>query len=216
MFNKIVSIKHNYTMPNISNDMSITTFGDLHYCSSFDDKRLNLLTEYLFNNDSKYLFIVGDIIDSTDFLHNDEKKENKDYLLNFLDENLNYLDNLDNSKVKVLVCHSPIYMSDKDVMDRVKEYDFIFSGHMHNGMIPYPFDKIKVNTGIIAPNKSLFPDNARGTKDINVGDKDIHLIINGGITKLSECTNVLSKFNNIYKMNIDEIEINSKVKKLVK
>ena len=55
MFNKIVSIKHNYTMPNISNDMSITTFGDLHYCSSFDDKRLNLLTEYLFNNDSKYL-----------------------------------------------------------------------------------------------------------------------------------------------------------------
>lgn len=299
MFNKIVSIKHNYTMPNISNDMSITTFGDLHYCSSFDDKRLNLLTEYLFNNDSKYLFIAGDLIDSTNFLHDDKRKkerlvswlkllsdkyklfitlgshdfttksfkngnedwntdlwknlndsnnihvshytpyyeddnliayqlelgydyyfsgdkENKDYLLNFLDENLNYLDNLDNSKVKVLVCHSPIYMSDKDVIDRVKEYDFIFSGHMHNGMIPYPFDKIKGNTGIIAPDKSLFPDNARGTKDINVGDKDIHLIINGGITKLSECTNVLSKFNNIYKMNIDEIEINSKIKKLVK
>ena len=62
MFNKIVSTKHNYIAPNISNDMSITTFGDLHYCSSFDDKRLNLLTEYLFNNDSKYLFIVGDII----------------------------------------------------------------------------------------------------------------------------------------------------------
>lgn len=147
MSNKIVSTKHNYIMPNISNDMSITTFGDLHYCSSFDDKRLDLLTEYLFNNDSKYLFIAGDLIDSTNFLHD---------------------------------------------------------------------DKIKGNVGIIAPNKSLFPDNARGTKDINVGDKDIHLIINGGITKLSECTNILGKFNGIYKMNIDEIKINSKVKKLVK
>ena len=77
MSNKIVSVKHNYIMPNISNDMSITTFGDLHYCSSFDDKRLDLLTEYLFNNDSKYLFIAGDLIDSTNFLHDDKRKKER-------------------------------------------------------------------------------------------------------------------------------------------
>ena len=139
--------------------------------------------------------------------------ENKDILIANL-KKANF--NISKDKVNILVIHSPILLSDSLVSSLIGDFDFIFSGHMHNGMIPYPFDKIKGNTGIIAPDKSLFPDNARGTKDINVGDKDIHLIINGGITKLSECTNVLSKFNNIYKMNIDEIEINSKVKKLVK
>ena len=47
MSNKIVSTKHNYVMPNITNDISITTFGDLHYCSSFDDKKLDLVSIYV-------------------------------------------------------------------------------------------------------------------------------------------------------------------------
>ena len=135
----------------------------------------------------------------------------EDRVLQYLKENKKCLVSLPKDKVKILMVHSPILMSDPDILDLVKEYDFIFSGHMHNGVVPPILDSlIKNNRGLVAPNKSLFPDNARGVKAMYVNDKPIRMIVTGGITKLAESSGFLSKFNDIvYPISIDDITINS-------
>ena len=63
---------------------------------------------------------------------------------------------------------------------------------MHNGMMPFYLDKIiKGNRGLMSPDNRLFADNTRGVKDIN----NTHLIISGGITKLSKTSGIFRYFN---------------------
>ena len=80
-------------------------------------------------------------------------------------------------------------------------------------VFPIIDDLISNNKGIIAPNKTLFPDNARGTKTITVNGHQIHLIINGGITKLQESAGFLGNFNGFYPMSIDKVDVNKRVLK---
>ena len=69
----------------------------------------------------------------------------------------------------------------------------------------------KSNTGIIAPNKRLFPSLARGKVEKMVGNKKITLIITGGITKLSAMSSkILSKLNFVYNISINKIIITKK------
>lgn len=291
--------KYIFEAPNKSDNIHIKLFSDLHYCGSFDDRKLDKIEETIRKTSTDYICIVGDILDSTIFLkshkekrlnimrwleklgrdykvfislgshdfscyakkewredwqsdfwkeisnlpgiqlshyntfyedekviinliepnyeyyYNESKYEKKEILIKELKKQKKYLTNLDNKKVKILMNHSPILMNDYDVLKLIEEYDFIFSGHMHNGMLLPIIDKlIKNNIGIIAPNKSLFPDNARGIKTMEVDGKTINLIITGGIIKLAECTGILEKFNCFYPMEIDEININVQKKVL--
>ena len=145
---------------------------------------------------------------SYDYYYRDYKNEAKDILLNKIKEDKKLFDNMNNDKVKIVICHSPIYMTDSDILNEFKDFNFIFCGHMHNGMIPYLCDKIiRNNRGIVSPYGKLFSNNTRGTIDIN----NIHLIINGGITKLSKSSGIFSYFNFIYPISLDNIVINRKM-----
>ena len=172
-----------------------------HYDPYYEDDKvivysLELPYEYYFNNTGN------------------ESKELLLHKLDFMSKYTKYLNSLDNSKVKILIVHSPIYMTDPKVISYIKEFDFIFCGHMHNVMVfPIIDDLISNNKGIIAPNKSLFPDNARGAKIITVNGHQIHLIINGGITKLQESAGFLGHFNGFYPMSIDKVNVNQRVLK---
>ena len=142
------------------------------------------------------------------YYYNEKKKEDKNTIINDLKKQKDLLTNLKADKIKVFVSHSPIHMTNREILENIKEFDFITSGHMHNGILPPIIDKIiPGNRGIIAPNKSLFPDNSRNIKNIKIGNKEIHLIINGGISKLNENTGILQKFNIFFPMAIDEINI---------
>ena len=78
------------------------------------------------------------------------------------------VNNIDSNKIKIVLCHSPINISNKDVSNELENFNFIFCGHMHNGMMPYYLDKIiKGNRGLMSPDNRLFADNTRGVKDIN-------------------------------------------------
>lgn len=135
------------------------------------------------------------------------KRETKEILLDKIKKDKKNFKKLDKNKIKIVVCHSPIYMDDKDIIKELRGFDFVFCGHMHNGMIPYFSSKIiKGNRGIISPDSRLFIENARGVKIID----NIHLIINGGITKLSKTSKLFRYFNFIYPSSIDNIIINSK------
>ena len=126
------------------------------------------------------------------------KHESKELLLDRIKKDKILFNNMDSNKIKIVLCHSPINMIDNDISNELKDFNFIFCGHMHNGMMPYYLDKI------IKGN--------RGVKDIN----NTHLIISGGITKLSKTSGIFRYFNFIYPMSIDNIVIKKgKIKKKV-
>ena len=69
----------------------------------------------------------------------------------------------------------------------------------------------KKNQGIIAPNKRMFPEIARGKIEKNIFNKKITIIITSGITKLGEkSASILSKLNFIYNIDINKIIITNK------
>lgn len=146
-----------------------------------------------------------------DYYYN--KEESIKILLDKIRTDKEEFKNMNNNKVKIVLSHSPTDMVNEEVLRELKRFDFIFCGHMHNGLVPYLFDKvIKNNKGFVSPDKKLFIDNARGVTDIN----NTHLIISGGITKLSKTSGIFRYFNFIYPMSMDNIVIKKgKIKKKV-
>lgn len=178
-------------------------------------KKLNDLKNiYVLNNDSyidENIYISGFTL-PTNYYYNITKKESKEILIEHLKKNKKITTNLPIFIPKIGLIHSPTKLTDKDVLVQLKEYDLLLSGHTHNGMVPNILDKFfKKNMGIIAPNKRLFPEIARGKIEINAFNKVITIIINGGITKLSEWSaKSLSKLNFLYNIDLNKIIITNK------
>ena len=176
-----------------------------------DYKFLNKLNDinniYVLNNQSyedENVFISGFTL-PTNYYYNIEKHEDENALLETLQNNFNLVTNLPKKKYKVALIHSPILLSEKKVIEKLKEYDLVLSGHMHNGLIPRILDKIiKNNYGLISPDKRLFAKNTRG----KIKTKYYTIIITGGITKLSpSSTKILSKLNGLYPISINKITV---------
>lgn len=97
-------------------------------------------------------------------------------------------------------------MSDSEILKYIDEFDLILSGHMHNGLV-FPFmEKVfPKNRGVISPLRNIFPDNARGIKNIKYNEKNIKLVITGGVTKFALSHGVVKKLNKLYPSVIEEI-----------
>lgn len=178
-------------------------------------KNLNDLKNiYILDNDiyvDETIFISGFTL-PTKYYYNITKDESKEILIEHLKKHKKLINNLPTKLPKVSLIHSPIKLTDKEVLSYLNEYDLLLSGHTHSGMVPKILDKFfKANTGIIAPNKKLFPEVARGKIINHIPNKDITLIINGGITKLSmHSAKILNKLNFIYNIDINKITITNK------
>lgn len=173
----------------------------------FFNKLNDINNIYVLNNQSyedENVFISGFTL-PTNYYYNIEKHEDEDALLETLQNNFNLVTNLPKKKYKVALIHSPILLSEKKVIEKLKENDLILSGHMHNGLIPRILDKIiKNNYGLISPDKRLFAKNTRG----KIKTKYYTIIITGGITKLSpSSTKILSKLNGLYPISINKITV---------
>lgn len=124
----------------------------------------------------------------------------------------NKMPEIDNELYNVLLCHSPIKILNPKVLEEIiglKNVDLVLSGHMHNGMLPnFMNDLIKGNKGFIAPNKKLFPDNARGMISRKIDDKEIYMNVTGGVTKIQETApKILHFVDKLYQPQIDYIHI---------
>ena len=173
----------------------------------FFNKLNDINNIYVLNNQSyedENVFISGFTL-PTNYYYNIEKHEDEDALLETLQNNFNLVTNLPKKKYKVALIHSPILLSEKKVVEKLKEYDLILSGHMHNGLILRILDKIiKNNYGLISPDKRFFAKNTRG----KIKTKYYTIIITGGITKLSpSSTKILSKLNGLYPISINKITV---------
>lgn len=173
----------------------------------FFNKLNDINNIYVLNNQSyedENVFISGFTL-PTNYYYNIEKHEDENALLETLQNNFNLVTNLPKKKYKVALIHSPILLSEKKVVEKLKEYDLILSGHMHNGLIPRILDKIiKNNYGLISPDKRFFAKNTRG----KIKTEYYTIIITGGITKLSpSSTKILSKLNGLYPISINKITV---------
>lgn len=123
---------------------------------------------------------------------------------------LDKLPKIDTLKYNILLCHTPTCILTDKVLNESKlasKFDLILSGHMHNGLV-FKFLDRKSNRGFAGPFRSFFPKYAKGilTKEIN--NKKISLVICGGTIKFAENNpNWLKKFNKLYYINIDYINV---------
>lgn len=165
-----------------------------------------LLNNEIYENDK--IRIIG-FVPEFNYYHNKQKEE----LIEVLIKNFNQkIPKIDNKKINVLICHSPIKMLDKEAIESInqlKYIDIVISGHMHNGMVPNILDKIfPKNRGIISPNKKIYPNNARGIKTVQTTNKEITLIISGAITKIPQSViKILQLGNCLYKPQMEYLKI---------
>ncbi len=146
------------------------------------------------------------------YYYSNNGDENVNILISTLENIKEDLVNLNNKKLKIFICHSPLFLTNEKVLEYLQEFDLLISGHMHNGML-CPFipslNHILGNYGLISPNKKLFPDNAKGIKEINVNNHNLYLIVSGGITKIQDCApKILRWGNGAFAMQMDDILVN--------
>lgn len=97
------------------------------------------------------------------------------------------LHKLDPSKVNLFLCHSPIYLGDKQIKPFISDFDAYISGHMHNGVVPPAVNDIwQSDRGILAPGNSLFPCRARNA---NMSYHDPNIIL-GAIQTIQPGLNI--------------------------
>lgn len=144
--------------------------------------------------DDENVFVTG-ITQSFEYYHGNRDAEDKTALVEELQQNTPA--NIPNNKLNILLIHSPIYMFDSDILKMVNDYDLIVCGHMHNGCVPPVMTELWQSTrGLIAPNKKLFPLNARNT----LIKKEDKVLVNGPLTMFQECTGILQMANLIFPM----------------
>lgn len=206
-FLKDLTKKHKVLMSLGNHDIFIKE--DFTFFNNLKMNNLYILNNNYYKDDS--IYISGFTL-PTNYYYNLEREESEEALLEHLNSNNKLINNLPTDIPKIALIHSPIKLTEEKVIDLLKEYDLLLSGHTHSGLVPKILNKIlKPNQGIIAPRKTLFPKIARGKIEINKNNKLITIVINGGITKLGEkSAHLLSKLNFVFNTDINKITITNK------
>lgn len=106
-------------------------------------------------------------------------KEDKEVLLKDLKAHLKELRNLPKDKLKFVLIHSPIHVDSIEAQAYLSDFDYILTGHMHNGCVPaFLLPLWKSTRGLIAPSGALFPKNERDTLRF----QEDKLLVNGPLT----------------------------------
>jgi len=124
-----------------------------------------------------------------DYYENDVPgDEDKDILLKEL-KSLKKKSKDTKNKPRVLLIHSPICLDDEEIKPYLEEFDTVYTGHMHNGGVPYILDDILKNStsGFISPYKKL---GGKLTRNI-YKDK---IIINGPISIVKDYHHPINLF----------------------
>ena len=128
--------------------------------------------------------------------------EDLNVLLQKLDELSEFTTNLPKRKTKIMLTHSPVHLLDDNVQEKLSEFDFVFAGHMHNGVVPPLMNEAwRGKRGIITPTKHLFTNH--NTRTGLYGDKTIVL---GAITTIQKGAKPLGFLNNAFPVNYATVE----------
>ena len=186
----------------------------------FFNKLNDLYNIYVLNNQSyedEFVYVSGFTL-PTEYYYNINMTESIEVLLEYLDKQDKIITGLPSKKVKIALIHSPIRLTDKDVLRKMHEFDIMLCGHMHGGMVPNIFKFLfKDNYGLIGPSKNFFPVIAKGNIEKEINNKKISIIINDGITKLSlKTAKMFSIFNIFWSISINKIIVEKRKRYLNK
>ena len=110
-------------------------------------------------------------------------------------------------KLKFALIHAPTYLQTPDIEFLLQPFDYILSGHMHNGIVPPVLDEFWRNQkGIISPTKKLFSGACRHTLETY----DDKLIVVGPVTTFHAHLGLLEKLNVFYPTYLTYLEISDK------
>ena len=114
-------------------------------------------------------------------------------------EYFNKIQNIDSKKYNVLLCHSPVTVTEDEIVKKLKnKINLVLCGHMHGGLTPIWLQKILKDRVLINPSKNkLFVKNSYGY----LRHRNINFVITSGITKLSHLSR-LSKFDKLFSPEI--------------
>ncbi len=129
-------------------------------------KNIHLLINESYEDENVYIFgcaLPPEYYHSqSPYLHG-AVSENKAVLMNLLDSYGDFTKKKD--KISFFLIHSPVFLKDQDVAEKLKNFNFTVSGHMHMGCVPPFLNKIwPSDRGIISPAKHFFPHQARSLK----------------------------------------------------
>ena len=116
----------------------------------------------------------------------------------------------DASKLNILLCHTPLAITRKEVLKQIKIYkdlDLIVCGHTHGGITPGFLRSLLKGVGIISPLRKFFFKNAYGKKNID----NTNIIVSSGVTKASH-RNRFYKLNAFFASEITIIDIKKRNK----
>ena len=106
-------------------------------------------------------------------------------------------------KTKIILIHSPAFLTEKSVRKYLEGFDFIIAGHMHNGIVPPLLHEIwRGHSGIALPTKEFFKNH-----NTRLGLYDDQLICLGAITTVQKNAKPLGWTNNFYPTYVASIEI---------
>ena len=110
-------------------------------------------------------------------------------------------------KLKFALIHAPTHLQTPDIEFLLQPFDYILSGHMHNGIVPPVLDEFWRNQkGIISPTKKLFSGTCRHT----LKTYDDKLIVVGPVTTFHAHLGLLVKLNIFYPTYLTYLEISDK------
>ncbi len=199
--NTFISLgSHDYFLKNTSKHWEY--YFDIEFFNEINNlEGVKLLNNQNFSDDT--INVVG-ITQSYEYYQpKNGKEEDKKKFLEDLHDLKILLHNLPKEKLNLAMIHSPMYLSDEDVKQELKEFDYFISGHMHNGCVPpLLYELWKSTRGFISPNKCLFPKNERNTLKYN----DDKLLVNGPLVTFQECSGLFEKFNFLFPIYMSFME----------
>ncbi len=141
---------------------------------------------YLLDNETKVIDDICFIGLNLGFNYYYKEGENsKDFVSQF-----NNIKKINNKNYNILLCHSPLIVTQNDVVENLKNIDLVLCGHTHGGMTPTIFQKYLKNRVFISPDKKrFFLNDAYG----HIVKDTINIVVSSGVTKLSHA----SRINNL-------------------
>lgn len=180
---------------------------------TFIDEVNDLENVYYLDNsayEDKEFYVTGLTL-PPEYYQFDNKTKKEDSVINPSNEDLGILcDQIDlikttglpKKKTKILLVHSPVHLMNESIRPRLAEFDFIFAGHMHNGVVPPLLNEIwRGRSGIITPDKHLFTD-----QNTRIGLYGDNLIVLGAVTTIQAGAGRISFMNRLFPTNITTVE----------
>ncbi len=184
------------------NDDFLKTIGQIENVHYLDDASFENDEFYVFGFTLPPVYYQFDYVTEKQGNIFSPGSEDINVLLEKLDEFAEFTTKLPKNKTKILLIHSPVHLLDGAIKAKLSEFDFIFAGHMHNGVVPPLLNEIwRGRAGIITPSKHLFKNHNTRT-----GLYDDQLIVLGAVTTIQKGAGSLRFLNRAFPVNYATIE----------